>query len=128
VVFRRLYTGLKTMGLITPVCRSFTATWLFGFRVLRNSAPAIAANFVSPAACRRPRFRTVRLSTLDALHLKLKPLAEVATVPLPSGEQLSSLFRTDTASMLCRDEDEVRQKARALELTEHPGKRVRVDR
>lgn len=34
----------------------------------------------------------------------------------------------DTASMLCRDEDEVRQKARALGLTEHAGKRVRVDR
>ena len=32
----------------------------------------------------------------------------------------------DTASMLCREEDEVRQKARALGLTEHPGKRVRV--
>jgi hypothetical protein len=34
----------------------------------------------------------------------------------------------DAASMLCRDEDEVRQKARALGLTEHPGKRVRVVR
>ena len=33
-------------------------------------------------------------SILNALHLKLKALAEVATVPLPSGEQLSSLFRT----------------------------------
>jgi hypothetical protein len=30
------------------------------------------------------------------------------------------------ASMLCRDEDEVRQKAQELGLTEHPGKRVRV--
>jgi hypothetical protein len=33
-----------------------------------------------------------------------------------------------TARFLCRDEDEVRQKARALGLTEHPGKRVRVVR
>jgi hypothetical protein len=30
--------------------------------------------------------------------------------------------------MLCRDEDEVRQKAKELGLTEHPGKRVRVVR
>jgi hypothetical protein len=29
----------------------------------------------------------------------------------------------DTASMLCRDEDEVRQKAKELGLEEHPGKR-----
>jgi hypothetical protein len=33
-----------------------------------------------------------------------------------------------TASMLCRDLVEVRQKARELGLTEHPGKRVKVDR
>jgi hypothetical protein len=33
-----------------------------------------------------------------------------------------------TASFLCRDEDEVRQKARQLGLIEHPGKRVRVIR
>jgi hypothetical protein len=33
-----------------------------------------------------------------------------------------------TARFLCRDEDEVRQKARALGLTEHPGKRIRVVR
>jgi hypothetical protein len=32
----------------------------------------------------------------------------------------------DTASFLCRDEDEVRQKARQLGLTKHPGKRIRV--
>jgi hypothetical protein len=31
-----------------------------------------------------------------------------------------------TASMLCRDLVEVRQKAQELGLTEHPGKRVRV--
>jgi hypothetical protein len=29
----------------------------------------------------------------------------------------------DAASMLCRDEDEVRQKAKELGLVEHPGKR-----
>jgi hypothetical protein len=29
----------------------------------------------------------------------------------------------DTASLLCRDEDEVRQKAKELALVEHPGKR-----
>jgi hypothetical protein len=34
----------------------------------------------------------------------------------------------ETASFLCRDEDEVRQKARELGLTEHPGERVKVDR
>jgi hypothetical protein len=34
----------------------------------------------------------------------------------------------ETASMLCRDEDEVRQKARALGLTEHPSKRLRAVR
>ena len=34
----------------------------------------------------------------------------------------------DAASLLCRDEDEVRQKAKELALVEHPGKRVRVDR
>jgi hypothetical protein len=33
-----------------------------------------------------------------------------------------------TARFLCRDEDEVRQKARQLGLTGHPGKRVRVVR
>jgi hypothetical protein len=33
-----------------------------------------------------------------------------------------------TASFLCRDEDEVRQKAKELGLVEQPGKRVRVDR
>ena len=32
------------------------------------------------------------------------------------------------ASFLCRDEDEVRQKARQLGLVEHPGKRIRVVR
>ena len=31
-----------------------------------------------------------------------------------------------TASFLCRDENEVRQKARHLGLVEHPGKRIRV--
>jgi hypothetical protein len=31
----------------------------------------------------------------------------------------------ETASMLCRDEDEVREKAKELGLVEHPGKRVR---
>jgi hypothetical protein len=31
----------------------------------------------------------------------------------------------DTASFLCRDEDEVRQKAKELGLQEHPGRRVR---
>jgi hypothetical protein len=34
----------------------------------------------------------------------------------------------DTASMLCRDTDEVRQKAQELGLVEHPGERVRVVR
>jgi hypothetical protein len=34
----------------------------------------------------------------------------------------------DAASMLCRDEDEVRQKARQLGLVEHPGKRIRMVR
>ena len=34
----------------------------------------------------------------------------------------------ETASFLCRDEDEVRQKARQLGLVEHPGKRIRVVR
>ena len=29
----------------------------------------------------------------------------------------------DAARMLCRDEDEVRQKAKELGLVEHPGKR-----
>jgi hypothetical protein len=29
-----------------------------------------------------------------------------------------------TASMLCRDEDEVRQKAKELGLVEHPGRRT----
>jgi hypothetical protein len=42
----------------------------------------------------RGQDRRVHRSPLDALHLKLKALAEVATVPLPSHEQLSSLFRT----------------------------------
>jgi len=32
------------------------------------------------------------------------------------------------ASFLCRDEDEVRQKAKELGLVEQPGKRVRVHR
>ncbi len=34
----------------------------------------------------------------------------------------------DAASMLCRDEDEVRQRARQLGLVAHPGKRIRVVR
>ena len=33
-----------------------------------------------------------------------------------------------TARFLCRDEAEVRQKAKELGLVEQPGKRVRVDR
>jgi hypothetical protein len=33
-----------------------------------------------------------------------------------------------TASFLCRDEDEVRQKARQLGLNEHLGRRLRVAR
>ena len=31
-----------------------------------------------------------------------------------------------TANMLCRDEDEVREKAKELGLEEHPGKRIRI--
>jgi hypothetical protein len=31
-----------------------------------------------------------------------------------------------TASMLCRDEDEVREKAKELGLEEHPGKRTPI--
>jgi hypothetical protein len=31
-----------------------------------------------------------------------------------------------TANMLCRNEDEVRGKAKELGLEEHPGKRVRI--
>jgi hypothetical protein len=31
-----------------------------------------------------------------------------------------------TANMLCRDEDEVRDKAKELGLEEHPGKRIRI--
>ena len=30
------------------------------------------------------------------------------------------------ANMLCRDEDEVREKAKELGLEEHPGKRIRI--
>ena len=33
-----------------------------------------------------------------------------------------------TARFLCRDEDEVRQKARQLGLVEHPGRRLKVVR
>jgi hypothetical protein len=33
-----------------------------------------------------------------------------------------------TASFLCMDEDEVRQKARQLGLVEHPGRRLKVVR
>jgi hypothetical protein len=36
----------------------------------------------------RGRDLRVRRSPLDALHIKLKTLAEVATVLLPNGEQL----------------------------------------
>jgi len=32
----------------------------------------------------------------------------------------------DAASFLCRDEDEVRRKARQLGLVEHPGRRLKV--
>jgi hypothetical protein len=32
----------------------------------------------------------------------------------------------DAASLLCRDEDEVRQKAKELGLVKHPGKRSSV--
>jgi len=43
-----------------------------------------------------------------------------------------SLYHGDTfaqtASFLCRDEGEVRQKARQLGLVEHPGKRLKVVR
>jgi hypothetical protein len=45
-------------------------------------------------------------------------------VPLRHSLDYGNTF-ADAASFLCRDEDEVRQKSRALELTEHPGKRVR---
>jgi hypothetical protein len=63
---------------------------------LRNAAASIAA--VGARAIDQDfelrAGQCIGPSILNALHLKLKALAEVTTVPLPSGEQLSSLFLT----------------------------------
>jgi len=53
-----------------------------------------------------------------------KPWSEMDLEDLRHSLDYGNTF-ADAANFLCRDEDEVRQKSRALGLTEHPGKRVR---
>jgi hypothetical protein len=56
-----------------------------------------------------------------------KHWSEMDLAELKASLHYGNMF-AETASMLCRDEDEVRQKAKDLRLVEHPGKRVRVVR
>jgi hypothetical protein len=56
-----------------------------------------------------------------------EPWSEMDFADLTNALNIGRTF-AQTASFLCRDEDEVRQKARALGLTEHPGKRIRLVR
>ena len=56
-----------------------------------------------------------------------KPWSEMDISDLTHSLDYGDTF-AQTASFLCRDEDEVRQKARQLGLVEHPGKRIRVVR
>ena len=51
-----------------------------------------------------------------------EPWSEMDIVDLTKELNRGRTF-AQTATFLCRDEDEVRQRARALGLTEHPGKR-----
>jgi hypothetical protein len=67
------------------------------------------------------------------------PFPQEAAMDVNSGEPWSQMDLDDlkaslafgnrivaTASMLCRDEDEVSEKAKELGLEEHPGKRVKI--
>jgi hypothetical protein len=56
-----------------------------------------------------------------------EPWSEVDIADLANSLAYGDTFAA-TARFLCRDEDEVRQKAKELGLVEQPGKRVRVDR
>ena len=56
-----------------------------------------------------------------------EPCSEMDIADLTNELNIGRTF-AQTASFLCRDEDEVRQKARALGLTEHPGRRIRMVR
>jgi hypothetical protein len=81
------------------------------------------------------RARTERLwngQPWSGIHARNTP-NEVADEPWSEMDHLTNELNrartfAETASFLCRDEDEVRQKARALGLTEHPGKRIRLVR
>ena len=55
-----------------------------------------------------------------------EPWAEMDIADLTKELNIGRTF-AQIASFLCRDE-EVRQKARALGLTEHPGRRIRMVR
>ena len=78
-----------------------------------------------------------------AMHQQGAEIHQESTEPMDanSGEPWSEMDIADlthsldygdtfaqTASFLCRDEDEVRQKARQLGLVEHPGNPIRVVR
>jgi|RhiMetdeSRZDD1v2_1073273.scaffolds.fasta_scaffold22867_6 hypothetical protein len=56
-----------------------------------------------------------------------EPWSEMDIADLTNELNIGRTF-AQTASFPCRDEDEVRQKARALGLTEHPGRRIRMVR
>ena len=56
-----------------------------------------------------------------------KPWSEMDIVDLTRSLDYGNTF-AKSASFLCRDEDEVRQKARQLGLVEHPGRRLKVVR
>ena len=92
-------------------------------------------------ALRRKLLTLAREWMHAAMHQQGAEIQQESTEPMDanSGEPWSEMDIVDltrsldsgdtfakTASFLCRDEDEVRQKARQLGLVEHPGKRIRV--
>jgi hypothetical protein len=56
-----------------------------------------------------------------------EPWSEMDVSDLTRSLDYGNTF-AQAARFLCRDEDEVRQKARQLGLVEHPGKRLKVVR
>ena len=57
-----------------------------------------------------------------------KPWSEMDIVRTATRPSTTGTRSCKSVSFLCRDEDEVRQKARQLGLVEHPGRRLKVVR
>ena len=75
--------------------------------------------------CTQYFFQAVERPSWASNGFQTEPWSEMDIRDLKCALAYGNTF-ADTASMLCRNEDEVRQKATELGLVERPGKIVRV--